>query len=134
MLFRSEYSRVPELESGLLPAQRTELKGLLGASPDKTKLQQIANKNAADMEMISPHGNLANLSAHVFLLHGLNDNFIPSAEAEWIAQDLPPGKLDAILITPVVSHITLGGKSIVWMDKWRLIRFMAHEREAEMAQ
>lgn len=44
-----------------------------------------------------------------------------------------PGKLDGMLITPVVSHIMLGGKSIVWMDKWRLIQFMAHEREAEMA-
>lgn len=129
-----EHSRVPKLESALLPAQRTELKNLLGDSPDKTKLQQIADQSTAEMAAVSPHGNLADLSAHVFLLHGLNDDYIPSAEAEWIAQDLPPGKLDAMLITPVVSHITLGGKSIVWMDKWRLVRFMAHEREAEMAQ
>lgn len=129
-----ERTLVPEMESNLLPAQRAELESLLAASPNKAKLQQIADQDAAEMAAVSPHGHLAGLSAHVFLLHGLNDDYIPSAEAEWTAKDLPPGKLDGMLITPVVSHIMLGGKSIVWMDKWRLIRFMAHEREAEMAQ
>jgi hypothetical protein len=28
----------------------------------------------------------------------------------------------------------LGGKSIDWLDKWRLIHFMAQERKAEMAR
>lgn len=129
-----ERTLVPEMESNLSPEQRTELESLLATSPDKAKLQQIANQDAAEMAAVSPHGQLAGLSAHVFLLHGLEDDYIPSSEAEWTAHDLPPGKLDAMLITPVVSHIMLGGKSIVWMDKWRLIRFMAHEREAEMAQ
>jgi pimeloyl-ACP methyl ester carboxylesterase len=124
----------PEMESPLLPAQRTELENLLATPPDKARLLQLAQQDAADLASVSPHGHLADLSAHVFLLHGLDDDYIPSAEAEWTAHDLPPGKLDGMLITPVVSHIMLGGKSIVWMDKWRLIRFMAQEREAEMAQ
>jgi dienelactone hydrolase len=124
----------PEMESALLPSQRTELEALLANPPDKVKLLDLAKEDAADMAAVSPHGHLAGLSAHVFLLHGLDDNYIPSAEAEWTAHDLPPGKLDAMLITPVVSHIMLGGKSIVWMDKWRLIHFMAQERAAEMAQ
>lgn len=128
-----ERTLVPEMESNLSPEQRTELESLLATSPNKTKLQEIANQDAPEMAAVSPHGQLADLSAHVFLLHGLEDDYIPSAEAEWTAHDLPPGKLDGMLITPVVSHIMLGGKSIVWMDKWRLIQFMAHEREAEMA-
>jgi acetyl esterase/lipase len=129
-----ERALVPEMESSLTPAQRAELESLLASYPDKAKLEQIADQDSAEMAAVSPHGHLADLSAHVFLLHGLDDDYIPSAEAEWTAHDLPPGKLDGMLITPVVSHIMLGGKSIVWMDKWRLIQFMAHEREAEMAQ
>ncbi len=124
----------PEMESALSPSQRTELEYLLANPPDGAKLLQLAKQDAAELASVSPHGNLANLSAHVFLLHGLDDDYIPSAEAEWTAHDLPPGKLDGLLITPVVSHIMLGGRSIVWMDKWRLIHFMALEREAEMAQ
>jgi len=129
-----ERTLVPEMEANLRPDQRAELESLLAASPNKEKLQEIANQDAAEMAAVSPYGQLAGLSAHVFLLHGLEDDYIPSAEAEWTAHDLPPGKLDGILITPIISHIMLGGKSIVWMDKWRLIQFMAHERTAEMAQ
>lgn len=129
-----ERALVPEMESALLPAQRTELEYLLNSTPNKTKLEEIADKDVGEMESVSPHGNLAGLSAHVYLLHGLDDHYIPSAEAEWTAHDLPPGRLDALLITPIISHIMLGGKSIVWMDKWRFIQFMAHERQAEMAQ
>ena len=129
-----ERALVPEMESALSPEQRTELESLLATSPNKAKLQEIAKQDAPEMAAVSPHGQLADLTAHVFLLHGLDDDYIPSAEAEWTARDLPPGKLDGMLITPVVSHIMLGGKSIVWMDKWRLIQFMAHEREAEVAQ
>jgi dienelactone hydrolase len=124
----------PEMESGLLPAQRTELESLLANPPDRAKLLQLAQQDAREMSSVSAHGHLAGLSAHVFILHGLDDDYIPSAEAQWTAHDLPPGKLSGLLITPVVSHIMLGGKSIVWMDKWRLIQFMAQEREAEMAQ
>jgi len=122
------------MESALLPAQRTELEYLLNSAPDKIALAEIADKDTAEMASVSPHGQLAGLSAHVFVLHGLDDNYIPAAEAEWTAHDLPPGKLGALLITPIISHIMLGGKSIVWMDKWRLIHFMAQEREAEMKQ
>ena len=130
----NERALVPEAESKLTPAQRTELDSLLAASPDRAKLEQIADQYTAEMAAVSPHGQLAGLSAHVFLLHGFDDDYIPSAEAEWTAHDLPPGKLGGLLITPVVSHIMLGGKSVVWMDKWRLIHFMAQERAAEMAQ
>lgn len=125
---------VPEMESALLPAQRTELEYLLNSTPDKIALEEIADKDTAEMASVSPHGNLAGLSANVFLLHGLDDHYIPSAEAEWTAHDLPPGKLGAMLITPIISHIMLGGRSIEWLDKWRLIHFMAQERKAEMAQ
>jgi dienelactone hydrolase len=124
----------PEMEAALSPSQRAELEYLLANPPGRTKLLELAKQDAVELASVSPHGNLAGLSAHVFVLHGLDDDYIPSAEAEWTAHDLPPGKLDGLLITPVVSHIMLGGKSIVWMDKWRLIHFMAREREAEMAQ
>ena len=129
-----EHALVPKLESALTPAQQVELKYLLAAYPDKAKLQEIAAQDAVEMASVSPHGHLAGLSAHVFLLHGLNDNSIPFAEAEWNAKDLPPGKLDHMLISPVVSHITLGGKAHVLLDKLRLIRFMAQERRATLAQ
>lgn len=124
----------PEMESTLSSTQRSELEYLLAHPPGRSRLLQLAKQDAAELASVSPHGHLADLSAHVFVLHGLDDNYIPSAEAEWTAHDLPPGKLDAILITPIISHIMLGGKSIVWLDKWRLIHFMAQEREAEMAQ
>lgn len=127
-----EHALVPQLESALLPAQRVELHHLLDVPPNKAKLREIAAQDAPEMASVSPHGHLAHLSAPVYLLHGLNDDYIPSAEAEWTAQDLPPGKLADMLISPVVSHIMLGGKAIVWMDKWRLVHFMAQEQKAAM--
>ena len=129
-----ENALVPKLESTLTPAQQAELKYLLDAYPNQAKLQEIAKQDAAEMASVSPHGHLAGLSARVFLLHGLDDDYVPSAEAEWNAKELPPGTLQDMLISPVVSHITLGGKAHVLLDKLRLIQFMARERRASLAQ
>ncbi|MEO6965514.1 MAG: alpha/beta hydrolase [Acidobacteriaceae bacterium] len=127
-----EHSLVPKMVSALTPAQQAELKYLLDAVPNKTKLQEIAQHDAAEMASVSPHGHLAGLTAKVFLLHGLDDDYVPSAEAEWNAKELPPGTLQDMLISPVVSHITLGGKAHILLDKLRLIQFMARERRATL--
>lgn len=129
-----EHKLVPKMESDLTPGQQAELKYLLGAYPDQTKLQEIARQDIAEMAKVSPHGHLAGLKAKVFLLHGLEDDYVPSAEAEWNAKELPPGTLQDMLISPVVSHITLGGKPHTLLDKLRLIQFMARERRASSEQ
>ena len=61
----------------------------------------------------------------VYLLHGQADNIIPSAETLWMASELPSVTLQAMLVSPVISHMDFeGAKPGLW-DQWRLIHFFA---------
>jgi hypothetical protein len=69
---------------------------------------------------------LATLSSPVYLLHNKADNYsYPSAETLWIASELQPEGLDAMLVSPVLSHINLNGPRRGAMDEWRLVHFFA---------
>ena len=78
----------------------------------------------AEMDAVSPHGKLAQLSVPVFLLHGTGDDIIPAAETAWLAREVPASQLRAELISPAISHIELEGKPTL-LDQWRVVHFMA---------
>ena len=61
----------------------------------------------------------------VYLLHGEADNIIPSAETLWMATELPPSALKAVLVSSVLSHIDFESSQPTLLDEWRLIHFFA---------
>ena len=65
------------------------------------------------------------MTVPVFLLHGQADNIIPAAETLWMASELPERSLQAMLISPVLSHLDMDGAKPGAMDQWRLLHFFA---------
>jgi hypothetical protein len=61
----------------------------------------------------------------VYLLHGKADNIIPSAETLWMASELPSETLQAMLVSPVISHIDFEGTKPTAWDEWKLLHFFA---------
>jgi hypothetical protein len=82
-------------------------------------------RHTGDSAGISPQGRLHTLGTPVYLLHGEGDNIIPSPETLWIASELQPDDLKAMLVSPVLSHLDLNGPKPGAMDQWRLINFFA---------
>lgn len=107
--------------------QKKEALELMDAtSPHTRTLIANANaKHAAEMAGLSPRGRLKTMTTPVYLLHGQADNIIPSAETLWMASELPSETLQAMLVSPVISHIDFeGAKPGLW-DEWKLIHFFA---------
>ena len=116
--------------------QKIEALELMDATSDRTRalIAKATAKHALELAGLSPRGKLATMTTPVYLLHGQADNIIPSAETLWMASELPSESLQAMLVSPVISHIDFeGGKPGVW-DQWRLIHFFAlvmHATETE---
>lgn len=118
-----------ELVSRLTPEERTEYAKLVNVAGQALPLDLSNQRHAAEMAAVSPHGNLAGIRACVYLLHGRGDNLIPFAEAEWLAQDVPQGRLVGVLISPAIGHVgTEHGAATRW-DDWRLVHFLARVLE-----
>jgi pimeloyl-ACP methyl ester carboxylesterase len=73
---------------------------------------------------VSPAGHLSTLEAPVFLLHGAADNVIPASETAWLAAEVPPSLLRAVVVTPAVKHVEIQGEP-TYEQQWELVRFMA---------
>lgn len=94
-------------------------------------LANSSRKHVSEFDAVSPHGHLQNLHAPVLLLHGQGDNIIPSAESEWLQHDLPQGRLHALLISPLISHVgTQQDARPTVLDEWRLLHLIAQVMEA----
>ena len=118
-------NQAESLAQGLSPAGRARMEELLahkdaGVSADL--LRSLAD-HEAEAEAVSPAGKLSQLRADVFLAHGEGDNVIPPTELLWLKRDIPADKLKAALISPVISHVELGGHPS-FADEWRLVHFM----------
>jgi pimeloyl-ACP methyl ester carboxylesterase len=110
---------------------RTRFQALLHDRPSlRAQLLECVERHRGEMGPASPHGRLAGLRAPVFLLHGSGDSVIPPTEADWLAHDLPPGALQAELITPLLEHVSLQGEP-PWRERWRAVHFLAQVLEAE---
>ena len=89
-----------------------------------TVLLDSIEKYKAEYEPASPRGHLAGLHAPVFLLHGAADNVIPPAETLWLERDVPREWLRERLISPVISHVELGGNPSL-ADELKLVHWMS---------
>jgi pimeloyl-ACP methyl ester carboxylesterase len=114
-------------EAKLSDAQKAEAKELMDGYSPKTRamIAAVSQKHLADMDALSPSSRLGRLTTPVYLLHGQADNIIPSAETLWMASQLPRETLQAVLVSPVISHIDMDGKNPGFLDEWRLVHFFA---------
>jgi pimeloyl-ACP methyl ester carboxylesterase len=111
----------------LTEPQRAQALQLMDAdSPNtRTLIAAASARHLRDLDDLSPHGRLAHLTTPVYLLHGEADNIIPSAETLWMAAELPHESLQAMLISPVISHIDFEHTQPGALDTWRLVHFFA---------
>jgi len=110
----------------LTEPQKLEALELMDATSAKTRAL-IAADNAKHIQQlagISPDSHLKTFTTPVYLLHGQADNIIPSAETLWMASQLPSETLQAVLVSPVLSHIDMEAQPGLW-DEWRLIHLFA---------
>ena len=110
-----------------MSGRKLEALELMDATSKKTQdlIAKATTKHAAELAGLSPRGKLATMTTPVYLLHGQADNIIPSAETLWMASELPSEALQAMLVSPVISHIDFEGTQPGVFDQWRLIHFFA---------
>jgi dienelactone hydrolase len=111
----------------LTALQRSEAASLMDSRSTATlaKLASVEVKHLDEMEGLSPHGRMKSLTAPVYLLHGQADNIIPAAETLWMADELRETSLQAVLVSPVLSHLDLDGAAPGAIDQLRLVHFFA---------
>ncbi len=114
-------------EEKLNPRQKGEAMELMDSNSAATKAKLAASdaKHAEAMEELSPHKFLQTMTTPVYLLHGQADNIIPAAETLWMAKELPRAALQAVLVSPVLSHVNLDEAKPRVEDQWRLAHFFA---------
>jgi pimeloyl-ACP methyl ester carboxylesterase len=110
----------------LSPAARPIMATLLedATSPALAQLLERAAAAASDqLAQASPKGHLAGLQVPVFLVHGQADPIIPSIETRWLASEVPPSTLRAMVITPLLRHAEFPRKPSL-NETWELVQFM----------
>ncbi len=114
-------------EAHLSDSQRHAALELMDATSPKTRdlIARSNSKHAAELNGLSPHAHLHAFTTPVYLLHGQADNIIPSAETLWMASELPSESLQAMLVSPVLSHLDVDASKPNLLDQWRLIHFFA---------
>ena len=114
-------------EANLNESQRHAALELMDANSSKTRdlIARSNRKHADELNGLSPHAHLQTFTTPVYLLHGEADNIIPSAETLWMASELPSESLQAMLVSPVISHLDFEGAKPNLIDQWRLIHFFA---------
>lgn len=112
----------------LSPASRALLESIAvkwNATPElRAALLSSIEKHQDEFAAVSPAGRLEGLHTRVFLLHGAGDNVIPSAESEWLAQELGIGRVRAFLVSPVISHVETESKP-TGGDEVELVHFLS---------
>ena len=108
------------------PAGRQKMGLLLAHNKEALadELLRCVNRNQKNMLAVSPHGNLAGLHVPVLLLHGSGDTVIPASETLWLEKEVPVPWLRAALITPVLTHVDVGGSPPL-KDKLALVAFIS---------
>jgi pimeloyl-ACP methyl ester carboxylesterase len=107
--------------------QKAEAAQLLNSNSAATKAKLASSdiKHAQEMKELSPHEFLQTMTTPVYLLHGQAENIIPAAETLWMAKELPRTTLQAVLVSPVLSHVNLDEAKPRVLDQWRLVHFFA---------
>jgi pimeloyl-ACP methyl ester carboxylesterase len=90
------------------------------------------DRHRDEMQAVSPRNHISDLKTRVFLLHGTTDSVIPASETLWLAKEVPPAQLRAVLVSPAMNMIHVDGQSgVPIMDEWALVDFMAQVLRTE---
>lgn len=92
--------------------------------PLKPRLLELIDRDAHTMEAVSPSAHLTQLKVPALLLHGAGDNVIPASETLWLSSHVPPGELEAALVSSALQHVELEGEPGL-SDQWALVHFIA---------
>lgn len=113
-----------EAAKRLSPASKERVEKLFAADIASVRPELLSeiDRVVPAMKAVSPHGQLEGLKANVYLLHGEGDTVIPASETMWLASDVPPRSLCAVLVSPAILHVEL--KEPSFADKWALVHFM----------
>lgn len=106
----------------LSPAGRNTMDLLLARQIDRLRPQLLAAIQAdqSQLSALSPEGKLSGLRVPVYLLHGADDDIIPSTESLWLEKEIPKPYLRAALISPAFFHVA-PEKNPAWRDELRLV-------------
>ena len=91
----------------------------------RARLATVELKHLDETGGLSPRGRMKSVTTPVYLLHGQADNIIPAAETLWMASELQSSVLQAVLVSPVLSHLDLDGAQPGELDQLRLLHFFA---------
>jgi pimeloyl-ACP methyl ester carboxylesterase len=90
------------------------------------------DRHRDEMQAVSPHNHIGDLRVPAYLLHGTSDSVIPASETLWLAKDVPPPQLRAVLISPAMNLIHVDGEhGVPIIEQWALVDFMAQVLRAE---
>ncbi len=81
----------------------------------------------------SARGQLAKLTAPVFLVHGAADTIIPRIETLWLAEEFPAGVEREVLVSPLLRHAEIDQPPTL-RETWQLVSFMADVLRASAAE
>lgn len=132
---REDRDAARESTKALTPPSKTKMDVLFGSDIRALRPELLAmiQRRVPDMKLVSPHDRLGGLKANVYLLHGAGDTVVPATETMWLAKDVPPSSLRAVLVSPAIEHVELKEPSMA--DQWALIHFMGRViGEAEAAR
>lgn len=125
-----EQPQAMKTAAALSPAGRAELDQLLHHRDLlRDALLREIELHKEEMEAVSPHGHVAGLHVPVYLLHGAGDAVIPPSETLWLAKDMPPQEVKAVLVSDALVHVDMGSK-VKWQEQWQLVDFMAQVLDA----
>ncbi len=110
----------------LAEADSPELRELLGGTTRARARELIGRMPVAMVErlrQISPSAYLSQVKAHLYLMHDVDDTFIPYVESRALAQAAPPGVVERYTEFSIFAHV-IPDRPVPWQtflpDLWRL--------------
>lgn len=88
------------------------------------RLLEVLTERRDELARISPAGSLSGLEVPVYLIHGEGDPVVPATETAWLAKEVPPDALQAVLVTDALRHAEYG-REPTHAERWDLVHFMA---------
>jgi hypothetical protein len=108
------------------PAVRDQLSRLMQNTPRaqaQAIVDQLPQAIRARLESISPSTYLAQLHAHLYLMHDVDDPFIPFTQSRDLASHAPAGVVQRYTEFAIFAHV-IPEKPVPWQtfvpDLWRL--------------
>ncbi|MCU1308788.1 MAG: hypothetical protein JWN45_3483 [Acidobacteriaceae bacterium] len=138
LLLHEDIQGAKQKATQLGPAGQERMRLLFARQRESVRKELLAaiDENPERFSEVSPHGRMPHIRVPVLLLHGTGDEVVPATESLWLAQEIPHQYLRAVLISPAITHVDVGGEPSL-LDKLALVHFIAemlHESNVSAAQ